>query len=118
MNTYTADDVYAVHFAKITRASAKTEHDTPENIIYSFIDSGNETEDRREFAEQWQKFRRGAAILDAGYTVTYSDSHVQMLGSHADQIERRRPVSPVVSMAADYIGTTQQYCYAAIVKTK
>lgn len=115
---YTADDVRAVHFADHIRDMAKTEQDTPQHIIWSFIDSGSKEEDRREFAEQWSMFERGAAILDAGYHVSYSDRHVQMLDTHAEQVEARHPVSPLVRMFAGYVATSEQYCYAALVANR
>lgn len=116
--TFTADDVLATHFADRARDMAKAEGNTPRNIIWSFIDSGIKEEDEQQFAADWAQFERGAAILDAGYHVTYSSHHVQMLDFHQEQIEQRNPVSPIVQMDAGYVATSQQYCYAALIRNR
>lgn len=116
--TFTAEDVFAAHYARSVRAFSNTEGDTPRKFIWSLIDSGIKEEDDRQFKVQWAEFERGIAILDAGYHVTYSSQHVQMLDFHQEQIEQRDPVSPIVQMTAGYVATSQQYCYAALVKNR
>jgi hypothetical protein len=107
---FNADDVIAAHFAAATIALAKTEEDTVDGIIRADADSA------ATIAAERALFERGRKILDAGYHVAYSTPHVVMLDAHAQQLAQQNPASPIVQVTADYVGTTQRYCYAALVK--
>ena len=107
---FNAVDVIAAHFAATTIALARTEEDTVDGIIRVDADSA------ATIASERALFERGSSVLDAGYHVVYSTAHVVMLDAHAQQLEQQSLASPIVQVTADYVGTTQRYCYAALVK--
>lgn len=113
---FTADDVRAAHFAASIRETARVEEDTPERIIRSYINSGDRRQDAEQYAADLALFRRGEAILAAGYHVTYSDRSIVAGGPIYEQVERRDPVSPIVRFSAGHIATSEAYRYAALIR--
>lgn len=116
MSELTTEDVYAAHYAKSIREEADLYATTARSVIEGTIDSGDPAEDEREVEAEFAYYQRGAALLDAGYQIVYSERGVVGGDRLYEQVERHGPVSPIVAGDAGYIATNKAVCYMALVR--
>lgn len=103
----TAQDVQSAYFAFRVNVLARSEHDTPENMIREI--EGYEG----QAAMQLEEYRHGVELLEEHIVLISPRSVVE---GRFDDETLKRIVSPIITVLGGHIGTSEAYRSVALAK--